>query len=59
MERPPISPNAPTFNLPTFSFDIEENAEIGSFVGFTEAIDGDGDKLWYHIIGKSEEETFS
>lgn len=52
IEGPKASASQPVFEELTYKFQIEENAEIGGFIGMIEATDADFDKLWYHVIGR-------
>ncbi|XP_071125252.1 protocadherin Fat 1-like isoform X4 [Mytilus edulis] len=58
IEGPKASASQPVFEELTYKFQIEENAEIGGFVGMIEATDADFDKLWYHVIDGDEDNQF-
>jgi hypothetical protein len=58
-----VNDNAPTFETPTFSFDILENAERGAIVGRVEASDLDrgsaASRISYSFISDWGMDTFS
>ena len=58
-----MNDNAPTFETPTFSFDILENAERGAIVGRVEASDLDrgsaASRISYSFISDWGMDTFS
>lgn len=52
----------PTFLQPAFHFDVSESAEIGTSVGFVQATDkdgGDDGKVYYLLVGSSNDKGFS
>ena len=53
VQRPWQSFHAPKFISPVIKKSVMEDDKVGHMVDLLQAVDLDGDQLWYSIIGKS------
>lgn len=55
---PEETPNPPVFRQPNQKVEVTESDSIGYLVALVQAIDEDGDMLWYKITGKAKKYSF-
>ena len=55
---PEETPNPPVFRQPNQKVEVTESDSVGFLVALVQAIDEDGDLLWYKITGDSKSFNF-